>query len=322
MSVQDQPSSDERENVGSASLMLVLTTLLWGMSFPWTYRWQQAAKGGPCNELLAGLTLIAVRMPLALVLLGLARPQLILAPSRREHIGGVLLGSVFFVGFALQTWGLAWTTPALSGFFTCLCCVWMPLFAWLLLGQRLVPVTLAGLGVGLLGCLVLVEGGLHLGKGEWLTLYASVAFAGQMLLLNWLAEDLAPAHLSSGFLAASGLLAALGAVLVAVCGPGLSTWAAWTVAMLSHWDTLQSVVFLAVFPTMLAFHWMNVYQPLVPPGRAALIYLLEPVFSSIFSVWWGYDEPRVPLVLGGALILVGNLLVEMPRWLPFRKAAR
>jgi hypothetical protein len=38
------------------------------------------------------------------------------------------------------------------------------------------------------------------------------------------------------------------------------------------------------------------------------------VFSSIFSVWWGYDQLTVVLVAGGALILAGNVLAEAPRW--------
>jgi drug/metabolite transporter (DMT)-like permease len=65
---------------------------------------------------------------------------------------------------------------------------------------------------------------------------------------------------------------------------------------------------------MPAFHWMNVYQPRVSAGRAALIYLLEPVFAAAFSVAWGYDALTARLFLGGSLILGGNLLIEIPYW--------
>jgi drug/metabolite transporter (DMT)-like permease len=50
-------------------------------------------------------------------------------------------------------------------------------------------------------------------------------------------------------------------------------------------------------------------------SRAALIYLLEPVFSAAFSLWWRLDQLTGPLLLGGGLVLAGNLLVELPRWL-------
>jgi drug/metabolite transporter (DMT)-like permease len=67
---------------------------------------------------------------------------------------------------------------------------------------------------------------------------------------------------------------------------------------------------------------MNTYQPQVPASRAALIYLLEPVFTSIVSVAVyyttgaeGYDKLTLPLLLGGALVLAGNVLVEAPGWM-------
>jgi drug/metabolite transporter (DMT)-like permease len=299
-----------------ATLMLVLTTLLWGMSFPWTKRWQNAVDAMGSLEvgtLLASLTLIGVRMPLALLLLGLARPRVVLAPSLREHAGGFVLGSVFFAGFVLQTWGLAWTTPALSAFFTSLCSAWVPLAAWLLFRERLVPLVLAGLVMGLAGCAVLVEGW-NLGKGETLTLIASLLFTGQVLLLDRLGRRFEPSHLSAGFLAASAVFGVAGMLLLAAVGPGFAVWTEWTGAILARPRILEAVICLTVMPTVLAFHWMNTYQPLVSPGRAALIYLLEPVFSSIFSVWWGYDQLTVVLVAGGVLILAGNLLAEAPRW--------
>jgi drug/metabolite transporter (DMT)-like permease len=308
--------------VGSsrASLMLVIVTALWGISFTWTRSWQLMAREAAVDELLSGLTLIALRMPLALLLLGLWQPGVILRPTRREHLGGLWLGAIFFAGFALQTWGLAWTTPTLSAFFTCLCSAWVPIIALVVLREKVATMTLAGLSLSLLGCAVLVEGW-KLGRGEWLTVAASWLFAVQMLVLDRLGKTREPAHLSAGFLAATGILALLAAIGVASFQSGLVGWIEWTGSMLARREVLWSVVSLALFPTVLGFHWMNTYQPLVPASRAALIYLLEPIFSAIFSVWWGYDQVTIPLLAGGALILFGNLLVELPRLLPLWRRA-
>jgi len=71
---------------------------------------------------------------------------------------------------------------------------------------------------------------------------------------------------------------------------------------------------LTLLCTVLPFHWFNVYQPRVPASRAALIYLLEPVFASLFSLLWGHDTLALPLLVGGGLILAGNALVEVPVW--------
>jgi hypothetical protein len=46
-----------------------------------------------------------------------------------------------------------------------------------------------------------------------------------------------------------------------------------------------------------------------------LIYLLEPLFTAIISLCTGHDSLTIQLILGGSLILGGNLLVEMRVWL-------
>lgn len=300
-----------RATPARASLMLVLVTVLWGMSFTWTRSWQLAARDGPVSELLSALTLIALRMPLALLLLTLWQPAVVLRPARREHVGGMMLGSVFFAGFALQTWGLAFTTPSLSAFFTCLCSAWVAPLAFVCFRERPAPLTLAGLGLALLGCGVLVDGW-RLGPGEWLTLVASVLFTGQMLVLDRLGKFLEPAHLSAGFLGVTGVLALTGAVITAAAGPGLVVWGNWVVKMVSQPDVVRALLFLVVFSTVLGFHWMNQFQPLVPPADAALIYLLEPVFCSVFSILFGMEGLTYPLVAGGFLILAGNAVVALP----------
>jgi drug/metabolite transporter (DMT)-like permease len=300
--------------------MLVVVNLLWGLSFPWMKTWQEAAKGWEGGELLGSLTLIALRMAVSVVLLAVWRPALFTAPTRREHGLGVLLGVVFLAGFALQVWGLAHTTPALSAFFTSIGSAWVPLIAWGLLGTAVPRPTWVGLGVGLAGTAVLVKGGWELGTGEVLTLTASVLFAGQVLLLDHLGRRMTSAHLTAGFFAVSVVFSAVGAVILAATGPGLAAWWYWTVGMLADPAMVRNVVCLAVFSTFLSFLWMNEFQPQVSASRAALIYLLEPVFGTFFSLLWGYDQLTVALVLGGGLIVLGNAIAEVPGWLKEREA--
>lgn len=302
--------------MNQATFRLVLVTALWGVSFPMTRAWQLASRDAPGGMLLSALTLVALRMTLAVVLLALWQPRVIYRPTAREHLAGLLIGLVFFVGFALQTWALAMTTPALSAFFTSIASAWVPLLV-LCGGGRVAPLTLLGLAVGLAGCAVLVEGW-KMGVGEGLTLLASFLFAVELVMLDRLGKTMSPSHFSAAFLFVNAAGAALGAVLVALLGPGLGAWASWTAAMLSRGPIVSVIVLLAIFPTVIAFHWMNTYQPQVPASRAALIYLLEPVFTSVVSLAVhyttgddGYDKLTLPLVLGGVLILVGNLLVEL-----------
>lgn len=296
------------------TLMLVLTTFVWGLSFPWMKSWQLSAASCPGGELLASFTLIAVRMPLAILLLTVWQPRLLTAPTRREHAAGALLGSVFFLGFGLQVWGLAYTTPALSAFFTSLASAWVPLLGWACLRLRASRLTLLGLIVALGGTAVLVEGGWNIGLGEQLTFLAALVFAVQILLLDRLARHVRSAHLTMSFLTVSGLLASTCAFATAASGPGIAAWLDWLGDLLRQPAVLVNLACLALLPT-LGFHWMNTYQPQVPANRAALIYLLEPVFAAVVSVGWDYEPMTLHLLLGGVLILAGNLLVELPGWL-------
>src|SRR5947207_9624107 len=121
-----------------------------------------------------------------------------------------------------------------------------------------------------------------------------------MIVLDRFGQRLSPGHFSAGFLGITALLAVLGTMVAAAVGPGVGAWVAWLAGMLANREVVVSLACQAVLPTALGFHWMNTYQPRVSATRAALIYLLEPVFTSFFSVWWGHDRWTGPLLLGGA----------------------
>jgi drug/metabolite transporter (DMT)-like permease len=307
-----------------ATLMLVVVTLFWGLSFPLVKSWQDAAEGWQGGQLLSGLTLIALRTVAALVLLVAFQPRLLRDSTRSEHLSGAAVGLAFAVGFVFQAWGIGSTTPALSAFITALSSAWVPLIAYFVLRTPVAGITLVGLLVGVAGTAVLgvqidPEKGLALGGGEGLTLFATLLFAVQVLLLDRLGKRVRPAHLTVGFLGVTALLALGLGLVVAGFGPGVGAWLGWAGDMLSRPAVLRDLGVLVLLPTVLAFHWMNRYQPHVSAGRAALIYLLEPVFATAFSVAWGHDPLTARLFLGGGLILAGNLLIEVPYWLGWRK---
>jgi drug/metabolite transporter (DMT)-like permease len=300
----------------SPSAMLVAVTALWGLSFPLTKDWQEAARRGGASASASSFTLIALRMALALALLAVARPRLFTRPTRREHWRGLAIGVVFFTGFGLQTLGIAWTTPALSAFITSLASAWVPVLAWFLFGLAPPGLTALGLAVGVGGTAVLSLAGLGdaaFGRGEVLTLLGALVFGFEILLLDRFGRTINPAHLTPAFLGTAGVLAAVSAAVAAAAGPGVATWLAQTREMLADPPVLRALGLLAGL-SVLTFHWMNVYQPQVAATRAALIYLLEPIFGTLFSIAWGHDRPTWHLFAGGGLILAGNLLAEWPRW--------
>src|SRR5262249_1031846 len=160
---------------------------------------------------------------------------------------------------------------------------WVPLLAWLWFGIRLRGAVLVGISLGVGGTIILgmtdLNGG-GLGGGEALTVLASWVFAAEILLLDRLGRTVQSAHLTVPFVGTTGVLAAALAVTCAGSSAGLPAWWAWTASMLENGEVLRAVLLLAFFSTVVAFHWMNVYQPRVSATRAALVYLLEPVFGT------------------------------------------
>ena len=165
---------------------------------------------------------------------------------------------------------------------------------------------------------------LQLGRGELETLLSAFFFAGQIL---WLERPIFRGNNANHVSLAMFLTMALlslpilisttqrpGDFLVAMGEPGV----------------FVLMMLLIVFCTLGAFVLMNKWQPFVPSSEAAIIYGAEPVLVSalalfvpaIISSAWGisYENERVTLhlLLGGALVVLANLLLQ----LPWKRAAK
>jgi drug/metabolite transporter (DMT)-like permease len=225
-----------------------------------------------------------------------------------------------------QVWGLGTTTPAMSALFTSLSSAWVPFAAWVYLRERPTVATFPGFALAITGTLVIAgvvpaaaaTGSSGLKFGDWLTLVASVGFTAQILVLDRVGRLVRPGHLTAGFFVVPGVVSLAVAAAVAASGPGVGAWWDWTAGTFHDPGERWNFIRLTLLPAVLGFHLMNVYQPRVTASRAALIYLLEPVFATGYSVLNGYEPLTPSLLAGGALILAGNLVIELPNWLPRR----
>jgi drug/metabolite transporter (DMT)-like permease len=281
--------------------------------------WNHATGDCPGQELLAAFTLIAIRYCLAAALMTCLWPEGWRVRDGTSWRIALAIGFVYLVGNTLQVAGLIWATPAVSAFLTSLGGAWAPLLAFCWWRNPIGWRTWVGLTLAVAGVFVLSQQGSHgqtwsIGVGEILTLLASLVFSVQILLLDRFGRQ-APARLMTLTLAAmSGLPSLLVAGCLAAKGPGLSAWLSWSVRVGSQPSVQILVIILTLFSTILAFHWMNKYQPLVPANRAALIYFLEPLFATVFSLLLRYDTWNNFLLVGGALIIGGNIVGEPSIW--------
>jgi drug/metabolite transporter (DMT)-like permease len=305
-----------------AALMLMVACLCWAAFFSLTKNWQQAAVSCPGGPLVASLTLLGIRPVLALVVFAVIRPQLFCQPTRREWLIASLIGLWNFAGNVLQVWGLATTSPALSGFFTSMASLWVPLIALIFLRMPIAGATWLGWGLGAAGLVVLgidTSQGIRIGQGEVLTMMSSLIFAVVILLLDRFGRRVHSSNLTLGLIMVAGLPALPVALGLSAHGEGVDAWLLWLRDMLSNPAVLRDVVLLTLFSTVIASFLLSTFQPRLPASRAALIYLLEPVFTAIISVLVGHDDVTQRLMVGGSLILGGNALAELPAWLRQRE---
>ena len=171
---------------------------------------------------------------------------------------------------------------------------------------KIVTMQIAAVALALLGVFLLTGASLTtLGLGESLGLACAIVFAIHLVLLNRLTRDDSPWRMAAGQFVWVALSMGLLALLTAP-PPAQIQFAGF--ARLEIWGNL---LLLVLVPTVFSFGVMFLYQPQVDPTRAAMIYLLEPVFASLIAwalVGRGLDTTGLA---GAGLILVANGLAEL-----------
>ena len=144
---------------------LLLTTLIWGATFPAT----KAALDQipPLSFLFLRFLLGAVLVGLCLVLV--ARP---VSTDRAVLRASAIATGWLFLGYVLQTVGLGYTTASNSAFITTLYVVFVPLIL-----RRFGPRSWVAAGIATVGLWCLVKPTTSVNLGDLLTLGCALAFA-------------------------------------------------------------------------------------------------------------------------------------------------
>jgi drug/metabolite transporter (DMT)-like permease len=244
------------------------------------------------------LDFLAVRFAIASIVLLIAAPRAVarLSPETRKR--AAVLGLLYGVAQILQTAGLAHTAASVSGFITGMYVVATPLFAALLLGTRITPLTWAAVVLAAVGLGILTLDGFAVGYGEAITLVAALLYALHIVGLGaWStpSEALGMSILQIVVIAAVCLVATApdGVVLPATVGDWLS------------------VAYMAIFAGALAMLGQTWAQAHLPATRTAIIMSMEPVFAAFFAVLVGNESPTLRMVVGGLVVLSAMLIVEL-----------
>jgi drug/metabolite transporter (DMT)-like permease len=280
-----------------AGLLLFVTPVLWGATFP-------AAKLGietvGIFPFMAWTRVVGFLTILVAILL-MAKVAMTLASLRRAAGPGLLLGSLIFVAYILQTEGLARTTATNAGFITGLYVVFTPILVRILFGQRAgraawVAVVLSVLGLALLSVPALDD--LRPRSGDLLVLASALAWAGQAVALGRFARRHPSSVLS---LAQMGTAAALH--LLGTAWTGLRPAAAA--------DAWHLLLITGVLGSGLAYTLQVIAQREVTATRAVVILAGESVAAALFSAIWLGERLLIHQWVGAAIVLGAMGLSEL-----------
>jgi drug/metabolite transporter (DMT)-like permease len=302
-------------------MSLVLCCAFWGLSFPLM---QMAAdqvaraSGWVDRSIVRDVALRSTYIGWRFGLAGLLYGLLTLGQQRgfraSEVRGGAIVGMFFAAGNILQMAGLRYALPSVSSVLTSMVVVFTPFAQYFLLKRRVGAATWQAVLLALIGVIALsfpnpsAAAPLTLTSrspipwlGEGSTLVASMLFTGQVLGVDHYGSLVEPRRFTLVMFATASIATLAFGVLLG----GGPLHAPSVLGALVHDPQFWSVnVAMVVICSVGAFHLMNTAQPLVSPAAAAVIYCMEPVFATAWSVVLGTESLTWLTLAGGGLVVL------------------
>jgi drug/metabolite transporter (DMT)-like permease len=244
------------------------------------------------------LDFLSLRFAIAALALFLIAPRSVSRLSRDEVRQGVILGLVYGVAQVAQTLGLERTSASVSGFVTGMYVVATPIFAALLLKERIPAVVWAAVAMSTIGLGLLSLQGMSVSPGVVAILASAMLYAVHIIGLGrW-----------STTANVFGLSIVQMAVICAVCTMVSAPNGIHGPTTTGGWLSLLYMAVIAGSLTLLGQTWA---QARITSTRAAIIMTMEPVWAAFFAVLFGGDHLTARMLAGGAFVLAAMYTVEL-----------
>lgn len=283
-----------------SNLLLLLVALIWGSAF--------VAQAVAARS-LGSLTFTGLRFALgaAIVAPFAWREWHMLRARKRQprprdwaHIAG--LGTLLFLGAAMQQIGMLTTSVTNAGFLTALYIPLVPVLGWLV--SRHAPHWTTWLAAA--GCVAgswLLTGGGSLSAfrtGDWWVIASSLPWAVHVMLVGRAAN-----RLHGAMLVACGQFVACSVLALAIGLP--------TEPLTSHglWQALGAIAYTGVLSVGVGFTLQVVAQRHTRPADSAIVLSSESVFAAASGALFMGDRIGALGLAGCALILACVLMVQL-----------
>jgi drug/metabolite transporter (DMT)-like permease len=285
---------------------LVLTAIIWGATFALI---KSAISSASPSVFISLRFSIAALMLLPFVFKKLS------AHNALQWKQALLLGLIYYSGYATQTVGLQYTTATKSAFITGMFVIFTPILQTVF--ERRLPsaanlfaIVLAFTGVIFLSSRgnslfeVVFQVGSNFTIGDFLTLICAIVYAGYIVYLDMIGETM-------DYLFLTFVQIALTAVLSTLSIGAFHLTGIENARFIPGNEVLFAIFYTATFATLGTTVLQTRFQRAVSPVKASIIFSLEPIFAAIFAFIILSERITAFGFAGAALIFSGLILSEL-----------
>lgn len=279
-----------------ANFMLLVAAIIWGSGYLFS---KKATNAG----MHAG-TINAIRGLIYAALAYLFFHKAINKMTKVDLRIGLTAGLINFLGYQIQTIGLMYTTPANNAFLTAIYVVIIPFIVWIFFHKRPEPKSYLAILICMVGMIFLtniIGQGFSIHIGDLLTILSALFYALQIVYFGMTATDSNPWILSFMLGVTQGGFGLIWSLLFEHGTYAIVDWKA----------GIWPVVILGIISSFGAQTLQVVGQRFTDPTPAGIILMTESMFGSIFSVVFGFEPFTENLFIGGVLIIIALLIMQL-----------
>lgn len=277
--------------------------------------------GGTFVMIKSALTFIS---PMMFVSIRFLAASLLLLPfvyplfksiSKKQLSEGFILGIFLYIGFAVQTIGLQYTTATKSAFITGTFVLFTPILQTII--EKRIPTLGNILGVFLvtIGIIflsskenslfsILSELSEGFNYGDFLTLICAVFYAVYIVYLDKISANHNHRFLTFAQISVTGMLSILSVIV-------FSLLQIEPIKIVLNNEVVIAILYTTLFATILTTSMQTKFQQAVTPTRASIIFSMEPIFAALTAYFFINEKLSNFGIAGAAFIFIGILTSEL-----------
>lgn len=283
-----------------ANILMIIVTIFWGLSYTFMVLGL---------EVLEAYNVVALRCFIAFIVAGLIFYRKMINISFKTITYAAIQGSLLFAVFALSLFGLELTSASNAGFILSLTVVLVPIFTSFI--ERSLPSRAIMLAIfcTIIGISVLtLKESFTLNFGDIYMAIAALCYSAYLILNSKFTKEVDSIAYGVYQLGFAAIIAIILCLVFEV--PSLPNTSMGWFAILG----------LGIICTAFCFVAQAVVQQYTSPTHTGLIFSLEPIFASLFAVLFLGEIITIQLLIGGCLILGGNIIAQFEQAYQIRQS--